>query len=742
LNAGDDALSAPPQPFSYRPADKRASLTCNSEPAFAVQRLNFSCFSCAKRCPQEVARRAGTQLLAVLMANGSWVKRQGDAIPEEVLYRFEKALKSLRRLPDEKSVKQACRLTVDTFIQSFEMQTSPTSLSLSALKIVLLKYIDLQQTAPGVLAEPFYRGLVKRERFRHKPMENLWNAVLRPRPVAPFTTKLLPQFLTEVERHIDRRVIGEPLLQLGPRLLCREDARADTRQGGGVAADFHDFSDGLASYLPGNQDWTPYLVRGCSTLSDDELKSLAYAFTRCCADPDLKKLFRPRYPSHQEETQDKHWLVVSQQQGTRNEHLPATLQQEAEKDKHGLVVSQPQAVKNERFFAALQQQGARDERLLVVLLEALRLCVLERLHNAPRGEGQVLSVVDEEDLRKANIEALAQVSASMRVNYLGLMDDVRLAGLAQYLLKEEELQRQNALSLNSIDSVSSANRALVQDALNVVQKWRAYQHGQWWGQASVHGAAEVIVRTNSLHSACQISPESIALLHTELLVFPEDPSSWQDIKLTRAHGATFCVQVGPQFHRDTIERSLVSLSVRGISADGSLIQHTALVPGLSNEQREPIVADMLVALDSATAGHAGLLTLITTQQIVGAMSDGLLKLGASSPIRLTSDMAAMPGTLGGRVHFDVVCPPYGPVILHTTIQFKSVNNYVKVSAQPFVGGSWNRCTGYYEQCFELDPEHSHYNIRTAFYVWPQERRMAMAAPLEFDYAFCEQRALD
>ncbi len=109
--------------------------------------------------------------------------------------------------------------------------------------------------------------------------------------------------------------------------------------------------------------------------------------------------------------------------------------------------------------------------------------------------------------------------------------------------------------------------------------------------------------------------------------------------------------VGSSFLVDGIERSSLSLSVRGAGIDGSLVRSTW--PGeVSGEELGPAMGEALDALFRVAGPGAEPLTRLMNQQLGGCILEGLQALGQDSPFRLDDGSVILP-VGAGSFHFDV-----------------------------------------------------------------------------------------
>ncbi|CDM23313.1 hypothetical protein BN940_04196 [Castellaniella defragrans 65Phen] len=109
--------------------------------------------------------------------------------------------------------------------------------------------------------------------------------------------------------------------------------------------------------------------------------------------------------------------------------------------------------------------------------------------------------------------------------------------------------------------------------------------------------------------------------------------------------------IGSSFLVDGIERSSLSLSVRGAGIDGSPVRST-WPDGVSGEDLGPAMGEALDALFRVAGPGAEPLTRLMNQQLGGCILEGLQAMGQDSPFRLDDGSVILP-VGAGSLHFDV-----------------------------------------------------------------------------------------
>ncbi|WP_323018713.1 hypothetical protein [Castellaniella sp.] len=132
------------------------------------------------------------------------------------------------------------------------------------------------------------------------------------------------------------------------------------------------------------------------------------------------------------------------------------------------------------------------------------------------------------------------------------------------------------------------------------------------------------------------------------------------------HGTDTEFSVSHSFFKDGIERTSISLSVRGTGTDGGNVRSTwpSRIPDdLSRDSQMGEALDSLVRIAGPAAEP---LTRIMNQQLGAGILKGLVDLGQDSPFKLEDGSVVMP-VGSGRFHFDVEKTPDGSFRLGATM---------------------------------------------------------------------------
>ncbi|MFC4297797.1 hypothetical protein ACFO0J_07055 [Castellaniella hirudinis] len=133
---------------------------------------------------------------------------------------------------------------------------------------------------------------------------------------------------------------------------------------------------------------------------------------------------------------------------------------------------------------------------------------------------------------------------------------------------------------------------------------------------------------------------------------PIDPTLHPTRKVTLpVRGTDTEFSVGSSFFKDGIERTSLSLSVRGVDVEGGMVRST-WPRSVPEGRRDEIMGEALDALVKIAGPAAEPLTRLMNQQLGAGILKGLQDMGVDSPFKLEDGSVVMP-VGAGRFHFDI-----------------------------------------------------------------------------------------
>lgn len=129
--------------------------------------------------------------------------------------------------------------------------------------------------------------------------------------------------------------------------------------------------------------------------------------------------------------------------------------------------------------------------------------------------------------------------------------------------------------------------------------------------------------------------------------------------------------VSHTFNVDAVERIGTSFTVRGQGVDGLPVGERRLQPGMTPEDRAPLLGPSLAALEGVAGSAAEALTRIVNQQAAGAIAQALMLMGNDSPLKLPDGTAFMPGG-AGLVHGDIERLPTGEFKISMSVMYQGI----------------------------------------------------------------------
>lgn len=202
---------------------------------------------------------------------------------------------------------------------------------------------------------------------------------------------------------------------------------------------------------------------------------------------------------------------------------------------------------------------------------------------------------------------------------------------------------------------------------------------------------------------------------------PIDPGLHPTRKVTLpVRGTDTEFSVGSSFFKDGIERTSLSLSVRGAGVDGGMVRST-WPRDVPEDRRNEAMGEALDALTQVAGPAAEPLTRLMNQQLGAGILKGLQDMGVDSPFKLEDGSVVMP-VGAGRFHFDVEKTEDGGFRVGATMTIP-IRDAVGLDKDG-VGFP-----------VAMDPSVSWAQVRVTLTVSPDGQRFRMSEPPQFQHHF-------
>lgn len=233
----------------------------------------------------------------------------------------------------------------------------------------------------------------------------------------------------------------------------------------------------------------------------------------------------------------------------------------------------------------------------------------------------------------------------------------------------------------------------------------------------VIGKSSIVVPT--------ITSRQRRILNTELSAPPTPRTAEiKTVELRLTSGETRSFDVSGQFAADGISRESIGLSIRGVNAEGKVVQYGNTWPTLTGLARSLAMADALQALEQLAGQSSIAITRIMNQQIGGGFLVALGQLNGDWPTKLTDGTPVMPGG-DGVMDFDLERRPEGHFILNATVTFPSPRTALRQSGSAGMDG------------VRLDPNQSRVVLTVGLLLGPDGDIQGVAEPVDIRFRLIE-----